>query len=164
LVDNYDPTISGCAAGTIAQVDPYYGEITTCTSVLGTSYTNGTAVLACNPADAACTGCVAANGYFATLAGGCIYCPNLIGSTGVADPNGNGCVCSTNYYWNAATSTCDCDWWNNYVGGPIVQCIDCRIVLETTSQATPDGCGCVTGWWNSLKDKCQVNCDLNTSI
>jgi hypothetical protein len=167
LIPNYNITNSSCLTGSELQADPYYGMYVTCTCTLGSYYTNGTACIACDGTapggNASCTGCLAANGYFASNLG-CIYCPNLLGSTGVADPNGNGCGCITNYYWNAATSTCDCDFWNNLVGGPISYCINCSQMIGTTNIASSDGCGCINGYWNALTFECTINCDNSKDI
>jgi hypothetical protein len=166
-IANYNPATSSCSTGSIIQNDPYYGISVTCTCILGSYYLSGTSCIPCDSAapggSAACTSCLAVNGYFASTLG-CIYCPNLLGSNGIADPNGNGCGCIANYYWNTATSTCDCDFWNNYVGGPIANCIYCPHITGTTAIATAKGCGCINGWWQPLTQNCLLICNLNTSF
>jgi hypothetical protein len=38
----------------------------------------------------------------------------------------------------------------NLAGGPISSCIDCSTVLGTNAIANAKGCGCISGWWDSL--------------
>jgi hypothetical protein len=167
LIPNYNNATSACSSSSTLQFDPYYGQAAACVCSIGTHYTNGTTCVACDSSapggNTSCATCAIASKYYATTLG-CIYCPNLIGSTGIPDPYGNGCGCQSGYYWNIATSTCDCDWWNNLVGGPIASCIDCGSILGTTSIASAAGCGCTSGWWNALTFACQLSCDLTYDI
>jgi hypothetical protein len=108
-----------------------------------------------------CVNCLADQGYFASNSG-CIYCKNLAGSTGVADSTG--CVCHSSYYWNPETSTCDCNYRLNFVGGATDTCLYCPDFEGTTATATLKGCGCVSGIWNPLTQTCGGKCDTSNGI
>jgi hypothetical protein len=130
LVSGYNIDNSSCGTGSTMQLNN--GINIRCVCTLGSYYQDGITCKPCGSTSpgglAICTTCSATSGYYASTAG-CVYCPNLIGSTGGVDSFG--CICHSSYYWNAATSTCDCNFPNNYVGGPIANCLYCPSLPDT---------------------------------
>lgn len=74
----------------------------------------------------------------------------------------NGCDCPANYFWNANTGRCECDFALGFIGGATSNCTNCQNIANTDDLPLPNACSCLPGFkWNPQTNTC--DCDTTSS-
>jgi hypothetical protein len=93
----------------------------------------------------------------------CIYCPGIAYTVAAGTATANGCDCLANYYWNANTDKCECDFALGYIGGAISPCLNCANIDNTDIYPIFNACSCKPGYkWNSQTNTC--GCDTSNGL
>jgi hypothetical protein len=166
-IANYDYTTTyACKTGYTWKQNPFFAiKISCACSFAAQYYQNGPNCIACAsslPSGISLASCVAcdptANFYKGSVQ--CIYCPGVFLALGTATVNG--CDCPNNYFWNADTDQCECDFVLGFIGGATANCIDCSTIANTGQKALQNACSCLPGYkWDSVSNTCI--CDISTN-
>ena len=145
LIPNYEISRSACRVGFTFKIDPFTNQRISCTCDRTAGNYTGASCLSCSSSppsgvsSADCTACSLSSGFYSSPTE-CFFCsalPNTAGS-----PTASGCTCKSNYFWNANTGNCECDWSLGFVGGTTSSCVVCSSLPNTAQTIVPNACAC----------------------
>lgn len=168
LIPNYDfSSVAACKTGTTIKKNPFDARTVSCACSYAAHYyqdSQGVCVACSNTlpsgvALADCQSCSNTAGFYKGSVE-CIYCPGVAYTVAAGTATIDGCDCLPNYFWNALTDKCECDFALGFIGGAISPCISCANIANTDIYPLSGACSCKAGYkWNAQTN----NCDCDTS-